>query len=90
MKTLFITTYCRKQLFLWLFLSFFVFIGGCASVPKSSKNWPKRVLKKLSLREKIAQMMIYRMHLKYDSITPEKWEEITRLVSGDGLSLIHI
>ena len=90
MKTLFITTYCRKQLFLWLFLSFFVFIGGCASVPKSSKNWPKRVLKKLSLREKIAQMMIYRMHLKYDSITPEKWEEITGLVSGDGIGGIHL
>ena len=90
MKTLFITTYCRKQVFLWLFLSFFVFIGGCASVPKSSKNWPKRVLKKLSLREKIAQMMIYRMHLKYESVTPEKWEEITRLVSGDGIGGIHL
>ncbi len=90
MKTLFITTYCRKQLFLWLFLSSFVFIGGCASVPKSSKNWPKRVLKKLSLREKIAQMMIYRMHLKYESVTPEKWEEITRLVSGDGIGGIHL
>ena len=59
-------------------------------MPKSSKNWPKRVLKKLSLREKIAQMMIYRMHLKYDSITPEKWEEITRLVSGDGIGGIHL
>ena len=90
MKTLFITTYCRKQVFLWLFLSFFVFIGGCASVPKSSKNWPKRVLKKLSLREKIAQMMIYRMHLKYESVTTEKWEEITRLVSGDGIGGIHL
>ena len=90
MKTLLITTYCRKQLFLCLFLSFFVFIGGCASVPKSSKNWPKRVLKKLSLREKIAQMMIYRMHLKYESVTPEKWEEITRLVSGDGIGGIHL
>ena len=90
MKTLLITTYCRKQLFLCLFLSFFVLVGGCASVPRSSKNWPKRVLKKLSLREKIAQMMIYRMHLKYESIPPEKWEEITRLVSGDGIGGIHL
>jgi len=90
MKTLLITTYCRKQLFLCLFLSFFIFIGGCASVPRSSKNWPKRVLKKLSLREKIAQMMIYRMHLKYENVTPEKWEEITRLVSGDGIGGIHL
>ena len=90
MKTLFISTYCRKQLFLWLFLSLFVFVGGCASVPSSSKNWPKRVLKKLSLREKIAQMMIYRMHLKYENITPEKWNEITRLVSSDGIGGIHL
>ena len=90
MKTLLITTYCRKQLFLCLFLSFFVLVGGCASVPRSSKNWPKRVLKKLSLREKIAQMMIYRMHLKYENVTPEKWEEITRLVSGDGIGGIHL
>ena len=90
MKTLFISTYCRKQLFLWLFISLFVFVGGCASVPSSSKNWPKRVLKKLSLREKIAQMMIYRMHLKYKDVTPEKWDEITRLVSGDGIGGIHL
>jgi len=90
MKTLLITTYCRKQLFLCLFLSFFLLVSGCASVPRSSKNWPKRVLKKLSLREKIAQMMIYRMHLKYESVTPEKWEEITRLVSGDGIGGIHL
>ena len=59
-------------------------------MPKSSKNWPKRVLKKLSLREKIAQMMIYRMHLKYESVTPEKWEEITNLVAGDGIGGIHL
>ena len=90
MKTLLITTYCRKQLFLCLFLSFFLLVSGCSSVPRSSKNWPKRVLKKLSLREKIAQMMIYRMHLKYENVTPEKWEEITRLVSSDGIGGIHL
>ena len=90
MKTLFMTTYNTKRLFLWVFLLAFIFISGCSSVPKTSKNWPQKVLKTLSLREKIAQMMIYRMHLKYKDVTPEKWEEITRLLDGDGIGGIHL
>ncbi len=90
MKTLFMTTYNTKRLFLWVFLLAFIFISGCSSVPKTSKNWPQKVLKILSLREKIAQMMIYRMHLKYKDVTPEKWEEIIRLLDGDGIGGIHL
>ena len=90
MKTLFMTTYNTKRLFLWVFLPAFIFISGCSSVPKTSKNWPQKVLKTLSLREKIAQMMIYRMHLKYKDVTPEKWEEIIRLLDGDGIGGIHL
>ena len=90
MKTLFMTTYNTKRLFLWVFLLAFIFISGCSSVPKTSKNWPQKVLKTLSLREKIAQMMIYRMHLKYKDVTPEKWEEIIRLLDGDGIGGIHL
>ena len=90
MKTLFITTYYTKRLFLWVFLPAFIFIVGCSSVPRASKNWPQKVLKTLSLREKIAQMMIYRMHLKYKDVTPEKWKEITRLLDGDGIGGIHL
>lgn len=90
MKTLLKTTYHRKHLFLCFFLSFFVLSSGCTTVPSSSKNWSRKVLKKLSLREKIAQMMIYRMHLKYKDVTPEKWDEITMLVGGDGIGGIHL
>ena len=90
MKTLFMTTYYTKRLFLWVFLPAFIFIVGCSSVPRASKNWPQKVLKTLSLREKIAQMMIYRMHLKYKDVTPEKWKEITRLLDGDGIGGIHL
>ena len=90
MKTLFMITYNTKRLFLWVFLLAFIFISGCSSVPKTSKNWPQKVLKTLSLREKIAQMMIYRMHLKYKDVTPEKWEEIIRLLDGDGIGGIHL
>jgi len=82
--------YNTKQLFLWVFLPVFLFISGCSSVPKTSKNWPQKVLKTLSLREKIAQMMIYRMHLKYKDVTPEKWKEITTLLDGDGIGGIHL
>ena len=90
MKTLLKTTYHRKHLFLCFFLSFFVLTSGCTTVPNSSKNWSRKVLKKLSLREKIAQMMIYRMHLKYKDVTPEKWDEITMLVGGDCIGGIHL
>jgi len=84
------TTYFTKRLFLWVFPPVFIFIVGCSSLPKTSKNWPQKVLKTLSLREKIAQMMIYRMHLKYKDVTHEKWEEITRLLDGDGIGGIHL
>ena len=55
MNTLFVTTYIRKELILWFVLSFFLIINVCSSIPKTSKKWPEKVLKKLSLREKIAQ-----------------------------------
>ena len=90
MKTLIITNYCRKKIFLGLFLTFFLFVIGCTNTPKSSNKWPEKVLRKLSLREKIAQMMIYRMHLKYENITSEKWAEITELISSDGIGGIHL
>ncbi len=90
MKTLISTNYCRKKIFLGFFLTFFLFVIGCTSTPRSSNNWPEKVLRKLSLREKIAQMMIYRMHLKYENITSEKWEDITKLISSDGIGGIHL
>ena len=90
MNTLFITTYIRKELILWFFLSFLLILNGCSSIPKTSKKWPEKVLKKLSLREKIAQMMIYRMHLKYDDINSKKWNEINELLSSDGIGGIHL
>ena len=47
-------------------------------------------MKKLTLRQKIAQMMIFRIHLKYASITPQKWDEIKSLLDNDGIGGIHI
>ena len=62
--------YLNKLLFLRFFILTVLFFCGCASVQMNKKNWADNTLKKLSLREKIAQMMIFRMHLKYKYITP--------------------
>ena len=80
-----------KKAFLFQFLMLLIlFLNGCASIPVSKKKWAEKTFKKLSLRQKIAQMMIYRMHLKYNKITPEKWNEIKSLLSNDGIGGIHI
>ena len=65
-------------------------VSSCASVQLKQKNWAEKTIKKLTLRQKIAQMMIYRMHLKYPSITPQKWNEIKSLLDNDGIGGIHI
>ena len=64
--------YLNKSLFMRISILLVLFFYGCAGVQMSKKNWAERTLKKLSLREKIAQMMIYRMHLKNKKNTPEK------------------
>ena len=52
-----------------------------------SKNdtWSQNTLDKLTLREKIAQMMIYRMNLRMKDIPVEKWEKILDLIDKDGI-----
>ena len=65
-------------------------VSSCASVQLNQKNWAEKTIKKLTLRQKIAQMMIYRMHLKYASISSQKWDEIKSLLDNDGIGGIHI
>ena len=52
-------------------------------------NWSQNTLDKLTLREKIAQMMIYRMNLRMKDIPVEKWEKILDLIDKDGIGGIH-
>ena len=74
-----------------LSLLFFLFITlGCAGLMRTSPNWAELTLNRLSLREKIAQMMIYRMNMSYKDIPIEKWEEIMSLIDGDGIGGIHL
>ena len=52
-------------------------------------NWSQETLNKLTLREKIAQMMIYRMNLRMKDISVEKWEKILELIDRDGIGGLH-
>ena len=62
---------------------------SCSTLPNGSKNWSENTLKKLSLREKIGQMLIYRMNLRLKDIPPSKWKEIVDLIDSDGLGGVH-
>ena len=76
-------TYILYSTLLALFIS-------CSTLPNGSNNWAENTLKKLSLREKIAQMLIYRMSMRLKDIPSSKWEEIVDLIDSDGLGGVHL
>ncbi|MEE2765179.1 MAG: glycoside hydrolase family 3 N-terminal domain-containing protein [Candidatus Neomarinimicrobiota bacterium] len=57
---------------------------------RTSPSWAEYTLNRLTLREKIAQMMIYRMNMSYKDIPIEKWREIMNLIQSDGIGGIHL
>ena len=79
----------KTKTLLYVFMSLLL-IMSCSFLPNQSQDWAERTLKELSLREKIAQMMIYRMNMNYKDIPIEKWEEIMSLIKGDGIGGIHL
>jgi len=81
----------KKSLFILykLYFLFFIF-AGCSIIPSSSSSWAERTLNDLSLREKIAQMMIYRMNMRLKDVPSLKWKKIMKLIEGDGIGGIHL
>ena len=55
-----------------------------------NKSWAESTLDKLTLREKIAQMMVYRMNMHYLNYNSDEWKEIENLISSDGIGILHI
>ena len=55
-----------------------------------NKSWAESTLDKLTLREKIAQMMVYRMNMHYLNYNSDEWKEIEDLISSDGIGVLHI
>jgi len=62
--------------------SFSPFFGGT--------SWAQRTLDRLTLREKIAQMLVYHMNLQFMNTDSDKWQEVLKLVESDGVGGIHI
>ena len=66
--------------------------SGCASlaVMGSEESWARATVRRLSLREKIAQMMIYTMNMRFLNEDSKKWTEIEELITSDGIGGIHL
>ena len=64
--------------------------SGISTITTTDSAWVERTLKKLSLREKIAQMMVYRMNMKFINFKSEEWNEIEALLKSDGIGIVHI
>jgi len=56
----------------------------------TSTPWARATLKKLTLRQKIAQMMVFHMHLNYLSSESARWRELDALLETDGIGFIHV
>jgi beta-glucosidase-like glycosyl hydrolase/CubicO group peptidase (beta-lactamase class C family) len=69
-----------------------LFFSSCAtlSVVGGEGAWARATLRKLTLREKIAQMMIYRMNMRFLNEESEQWQEIVELINTDGIGGIHL
>ena len=64
--------------------------SGAGTIPPIQSSWAESTLKKLSLREKIAQMMVYRMNMKFLNYESDEWKEIEELIKTDGIGILHI
>ena len=80
------------MIFRVLIISVIILFSGCAAPSQlsGSGSWAESMLKKLTLREKIAQMMVYRMNMHYLNYNSEEWKEIEELISTDGIGILHI
>lgn len=78
----------------WILLSCIAvfFISSCTSLQfkRPEGQWARSTLRKLSLRQKIAQMMIYSMNMRFINTDSFRWHNLEKLVSGDGVGGIHI
>ncbi|NQV43120.1 MAG: serine hydrolase [Candidatus Marinimicrobia bacterium] len=72
-------------------LAIFILVT-CTSQPATvnSSPWVRATLKKLTLRQKISQMMVYSMSLDYMSAESARWQEIEGLLETDGIGFIHV
>ncbi len=76
----------------YILLLFLIISVGCAGLGQFSfqHSWAEKTLSTLTLREKIAQMMVFHMNMRFLNEESPKWKEITSLLETDGIGGIHI
>jgi len=74
----------------FILLLFTLFLQGCGKNYSKDASWARETFDRLSLRQKIAQMLIYRMNMNFLPSSSKKWKEIQSLLDTDGIGGIHI
>jgi len=84
--------FLKKSLTFLFILYFALAIMGCTSPSqlKLEQSWAEKTLSTLTIREKIAQMMVFHMNMRFLNEESPKWKEITSLLETDGIGGIHI
>ncbi len=54
------------------------------------QSWAEKTINNLTIREKIGQMMVLHMNMRFLNEEDPKWKEITSLLESDGIGGIHI
>lgn len=67
-------------------------LSGCTPLRLAlpGASWAERTLHSLTLREKIAQMMVYHMNMRFLNTASPQWEELRSLIETDGIGGLHI
>ena len=80
----------KKQNF--IILLFLIITVGCTDPGQysSQKSWAEQTLNTLTLREKIGQMMLYGMHMKFMNVEDPRWQELKKFIETDGVGGIHL
>jgi len=73
------------------FLAVFILVT-CSTQQYSvdASPWAIKTLQKLTLRQKISQMMVYSMSLNYLPAESNRWQELEALLETDGIGFIHV
>lgn len=69
-----------------------MFLTGCAAPVNlsSNKNWAEKTLDKLTLREKISQMMVVSINLNFFNFESQQWIDLQNYINSDGIGVLHI
>ncbi|MBT3479163.1 MAG: serine hydrolase [Candidatus Marinimicrobia bacterium] len=69
-----------------------ILFSACAGPGQfsSNKSWAEKTLEKLTLREKISQMMVVSVNMRFMNYESSQWKDIQKHIATDGIGVLHI